>query len=150
MFTELVARAYKKGYGTSAPTSGQWSVNDVIENTAPAATGSPRGWVCTVAGTPGTWVAYGQLKDKSSVTSVTAAGNVALTDNIVEIGTGGFNVTLAAPSASVPGNVVRIVNANASPVTLVAGTGTSIVGNVTLSANASATLESAGTVWYRG
>lgn len=150
MFKELAARAYGRGYSTAAPTSGQWEVNDIVYNTAPAASGAPMGWVCTVAGTPGTWVAFGQLKDKSSVTSVTAAGTVALTDNIVSIGTGGFNVTLAAPSASVPGNVVRIVNANASPVTLVAATGTSIVGNVTLSANASATLESSGTVWYRG
>lgn len=150
MFKWLEARAYSRGFSTAAPTSGQWSVNDIIYNTAPAANGTPMGWICTVAGTPGTWVAFGALKDKSSVTAVTAAGDIALTDNIVNIGTGGFNVTLAAPSASVHGNTVRIVNANASPVTLVAGTGTSVVGNVTLAANASATLESSGTIWYRG
>ncbi len=150
MFKWLEARTYGRGFASAAPTSGQWEVNDVVYNTAAVADGTPMGWICTVSGTPGTWVAFGALKDKSSVTSVTAAGNVALTANIVQIGTGGFNVTLAAPSASAPGNAVKIVNANASPVTLVAGTGTSIVGNVTLSANASASLESSGTVWYRG
>lgn len=38
----------------AAPTTGTWRVTDVVMNSAPA-TGSPAGWVCTVAGTPGTW-----------------------------------------------------------------------------------------------
>jgi hypothetical protein len=41
--------------GTAAPTSGTYAVGDTVYNTAPAA-GSPVGWTCTVAGTPGTWV----------------------------------------------------------------------------------------------
>ena len=39
---------------SAAPTTGTWRVTDVVMNSAPA-TGSPAGWVCTVAGTPGTW-----------------------------------------------------------------------------------------------
>lgn len=42
-------------HGTVAPTTGTWAVGDRSENTAPAS-GSPAGWVCTVAGTPGTWL----------------------------------------------------------------------------------------------
>jgi len=41
--------------GTAAPTTGTWGVGDRSENTAPAS-GAPSGWVCTVAGTPGTWL----------------------------------------------------------------------------------------------
>lgn len=48
--------------GTSAPTSGTWSQGDKCKNTAPSESGSAgskyvvTGWVCTVSGTPGTWV----------------------------------------------------------------------------------------------
>lgn len=46
--------------GTAAPTLGTWSVGDRIINSAPAV-GQPKAWVCTVAGTPGTWVSEGNL-----------------------------------------------------------------------------------------
>ena len=36
------------------PTTGTWAKGDVIYNIAPAS-GVPPAWVCTVAGTPGTW-----------------------------------------------------------------------------------------------
>lgn len=150
MFFDLLSRKYRRGYGTAAPTSGLWEKNEYIVNEAPAADGSPQGWLCVAGGTPGTWVAVGSLEDRTSVSTLSAAGTVSLTDNIVQIATGGFNVTLTAPVASAPGNTVKVVNPTASPVTLVAGTGTAVVGNVTLSANASASLESSGTVWYRG
>jgi len=39
---------------SAAPTTGTWRVTDVVMHSAPA-TGQPAGWVCTVAGTPGTW-----------------------------------------------------------------------------------------------
>lgn len=48
------------GMGTAAPTTGTWAVGDEIKNRTPAV-GSPKGWVCTVAGTPGTWVSTGNL-----------------------------------------------------------------------------------------
>jgi hypothetical protein len=48
-------------YGTSAPGSAiYWSAGTVIKNSAPAV-GQPKGWVCTVAGNPGTWVSEGNL-----------------------------------------------------------------------------------------
>lgn len=40
---------------TAAPTTGTWKVGDKVFNSAPA-TGESFGWVCTVAGSPGTWV----------------------------------------------------------------------------------------------
>jgi hypothetical protein len=43
-------------YGTAAPTTGQFIVGDRRFNSAKTSTG-PLSWVCTVAGSPGTWVA---------------------------------------------------------------------------------------------
>jgi hypothetical protein len=45
---------------TAAPTTGSWRVGDVVWNSAPSAGGTP-GWVCTTAGTPGTWKAMSNV-----------------------------------------------------------------------------------------
>lgn len=45
---------------TAAPTTGTWLVGSRVWNSAPTASGIP-GWICTVAGTPGTWKAMGNL-----------------------------------------------------------------------------------------
>ena len=47
-------------YGTAAPVAGTWAVGDRVFNQSPAS-GQPKSWVCTVAGTPGTWVSEGNL-----------------------------------------------------------------------------------------
>ena len=45
----------------AAPTAAQqFHVGDRVKNNAPAA-GGASGWVCTTAGTPGTWKAYGTI-----------------------------------------------------------------------------------------
>lgn len=46
--------------GNAAPTQGTWAVADRVEQSVPAM-GSPTGWRCTVAGSPGTWVAEAYL-----------------------------------------------------------------------------------------
>lgn len=52
----LVGTTRRETEGAAAPTAGTWAVGDRCWNTAPAAAGTP-GWVCTAAGTPGTWKA---------------------------------------------------------------------------------------------
>jgi hypothetical protein len=47
-------------YHTGIPSIGTWKVGDKIVNTIPAASGNI-GWVCTTAGTPGTWKTYGTI-----------------------------------------------------------------------------------------
>jgi hypothetical protein len=47
--------------GTAAPSSGTWAVGDVVWSTNPAA-GGTIGWVCTTAGTPGTWKTFGSIE----------------------------------------------------------------------------------------
>ena len=50
------------GMGSAAPTTGTWAQSDKYKNTSPIESGSGGskyvviGWVCTVSGTPGTWL----------------------------------------------------------------------------------------------
>jgi hypothetical protein len=43
-----------------APSTGTWKVGDIAWDTTPSA-GGKIGWVCTVAGSPGTWKAFGAI-----------------------------------------------------------------------------------------
>ena len=45
---------------SAAPTTGTWKRGDVVYNTAPSSAGYV-GWVCTSAGTPGTWKTFGLI-----------------------------------------------------------------------------------------
>ncbi|WP_232016584.1 right-handed parallel beta-helix repeat-containing protein [Paenibacillus baekrokdamisoli] len=45
---------------TSYPTTGYWEQDDVVRNSAPSA-GGVMGWVCTAAGSPGTWKGFGKI-----------------------------------------------------------------------------------------
>jgi hypothetical protein len=47
-------------YNSAEPGAGQWNRGDRVWNNAPSAAGVP-GWVCTTAGTPGTWKAMAVL-----------------------------------------------------------------------------------------
>jgi hypothetical protein len=47
-------------YGSAAPLTGTHNIGDICINSAPAV-GNPKGWRCTVSGTPGTWVSEGNL-----------------------------------------------------------------------------------------
>jgi hypothetical protein len=47
-------------YGTAAPLTLAYLLGDRVLNINPVV-GQPKGWVCTVAGTPGTWVSEGNL-----------------------------------------------------------------------------------------
>lgn len=45
----------------SAPTAGTWKVGDIVWKATPAAAGYV-GWICTTAGTPGTWKTFGTIQ----------------------------------------------------------------------------------------
>jgi len=47
--------------GSGAPTVGTNKAGSIVYNTAPTANGDTVGWICTVAGTPGTWKAFGSV-----------------------------------------------------------------------------------------
>lgn len=46
--------------GAAAPVDGTWIVGDIVWHATPASGGNI-GWVCTTAGTPGTWKAWGTI-----------------------------------------------------------------------------------------
>jgi len=58
--TYALILGHKVSYATSVPTGGTWSQGDRVWKSN-AAVGSPIGWICTVSGTPGTWVAMANL-----------------------------------------------------------------------------------------
>jgi hypothetical protein len=48
--------------GTQAPTTGTWAYGNLFWNSAPTP-GGVIGWVCTTAGTPGTWKGWGLISE---------------------------------------------------------------------------------------
>ena len=50
----------KVQFASAAPTTGTWAQGDTVFNSG-AASGQPAGWMCTVAGSPGTWNAMANL-----------------------------------------------------------------------------------------
>lgn len=51
---------YRQYYAAAQPAAGNWNVGDRVFNSVPVV-GQPKSWICTVAGTPGTWVSEGNL-----------------------------------------------------------------------------------------
>jgi len=49
-----------RNYLTAAPGAGTWKRGDVVYHQQPSASGN-MGWVCTTAGTPGTWKSWGTI-----------------------------------------------------------------------------------------
>lgn len=55
------------GASTAAPTTGTWARGDRVRNSTPSEAGVAlskyviTGWICTVGGTPGTWLAMRTL-----------------------------------------------------------------------------------------
>jgi parallel beta-helix repeat protein len=49
-----------KWRNNAAPATGTWAIGDAVKQSVPVV-GNPKGWRCTVAGTPGTWVSEGNL-----------------------------------------------------------------------------------------
>lgn len=58
--SQINASGRTEALGTAAPTTSTWARGDRVINITPAV-GSPKSWVCTLAGTPGTWVSEGNL-----------------------------------------------------------------------------------------
>lgn len=56
----LVKTWNTEALGDAAPTTRYWRLGDRVRRLTPVV-GQPKSWVCTVAGTPGTWVSEGVL-----------------------------------------------------------------------------------------
>ena len=60
LFVGSGASARAIDYGSGPPDSGHHAAGELVYNVAPTA-GGKVGWVCTAAGTPGTWKAFGAI-----------------------------------------------------------------------------------------
>jgi hypothetical protein len=78
--------------GASAPGSGAHDLGEIVWNTSPTATGT-LGWVCTTAGTPGTWTALSVATPAQSAlfTAVSQTGGGSKTPDM-SIGVIRYNV----------------------------------------------------------
>ena len=57
---DIIFKMYGSYYPTHSGTGQLWKVGDVIYNNGPGLY-EPYGWVCTVAGSPGTWKEFGTI-----------------------------------------------------------------------------------------
>jgi hypothetical protein len=90
--------------GTAAPTTGTWQQGDFHKNTAPAGASPTTGWICTVSGTPGTWVAVpgGVGGGVTSVGITTTASRITVSGSPVTT-SGNIGLDLAT-TAVTPGS----------------------------------------------
>lgn len=61
--------AVQKCMGYSPPASGNHELFEYMQNVATPAIGSPLGWLCITAGTPGTWIPVGQMGAAKNTTA---------------------------------------------------------------------------------
>ena len=93
-------------FGTAAPVTTDayglsFQVGDIVINTSPA-NGQPIGWICTVAGSPGSWIQFGAAT-VDVVYSMLANGSIA-TQPFFNNGTQTYVVTGVTERHSVAGS----------------------------------------------
>ena len=143
--------------GTAIPTAGTYNVGDIVFNATPAAattlTRNTWGWVCTTAGTPGTWQVLYSPALQTAVTTTATSGTL----------TNGFRLTLINPattgtyslpdvSATLAGYEATFKNIASGSVTLtpLGSNGYADAAAITLAQFAAVTLLSNGTtIWYK-
>ena len=139
-------------FGSAAPTSGRWENGDMIFNNnfyTANTTGAPLIWLCTVGGSPGTWVAKLPMQDPSVVRAVTANTTLALTDNILTVSSASaVTVTLPVVTSAANGLDVSIVNLGSGTVAL-AATSSNLVGVAGIAATSQGEVMISGSKWYR-
>tara|TARA_R110000868_G_scaffold58624_3_gene180842 strand:+ start:1992 stop:2795 length:804 start_codon:yes stop_codon:yes gene_type:complete len=110
--------------GTTAPTAGTYNVGDVCDNPSPTASGSETallttGWICTTAGSPGTWTPmYSAAADQAlTYTATTGTLTQGYRDIILNAATGP-TLSLPAASARLAASQLTIKNIAANSATL--------------------------------
>lgn len=143
--------------GTAVPTAGTYNVGDIVFNATPAAS-SPfvrmtAGWICTTAGTPGTWTAIYVAALQQTLTTTATSGTLTNGQRLILLNpatTGTYSIPDA--SANLAGFELTIKNIASGSTTLtpLASNNYADAAAITLAQFASVTLLSnAGTTWYR-
>ena len=139
-------------YSSSVPTTGYHSIGAKSVNFAPVV-GQPKEWICTVSGSPGTWIANEIVNSKIPVT-LTANGSITLDASNYINNKAGSTLTLTLLSAvtysgasfTITNNqAFTVVSASSNVVPITGGAaGTAILAATN---GISATLVSNGTNW---
>lgn len=131
--TSRISISRRLTYGSAAPTTLAWDVGDVRVNDAPSA-GSPIGWRCTVAGTPGTWEAlqYVDLVNAQTIAGAKTFSSAAAFSSSVTINNDA-NLLFVGGNQSTP--VAAKNSADNSAVSISAGSSASMIGSVTVRGN---------------
>ncbi|MFN2466142.1 MAG: beta strand repeat-containing protein [Candidatus Dormibacteria bacterium] len=117
----VAATRYVGGIASGAPTTGTFAVGDfVVDQTGKV-------WVCTVAGTPGTWVSAAPLASPTftgtvSVNGLLAGGQSATAPAVASAGTiatAGVRVARVAPTAAVTGVILAAGTVAGQQVTVI-------------------------------
>jgi len=129
-----------------APTSGTFAVGDlVIDDTGTL-------WICTTAGTPGTWVP--EISASLTVRSATATAG---TGEFTIYGTSGTaSQTITLPATALNGSIYQIKNISPYPVNIKGGTNSVSISGTVYSASTSYTVPVntyysfvySGSIWY--
>ena len=129
-----------------APTSGTFAVGDlVIDDTGTL-------WICTTAGTPGTWVP--EISASLTVRSATATAG---TGEFTIYGTSGTaSQTITLPATALNGSIYQIKNISPYPVNIKGGTSSVSISGTVYSASTSYTVPVntyysfvySGSIWY--
>jgi len=76
--------------GTGSPVSGDHARGEIVWNRSPSA-GGVLGWVCTAAGTPGTWFPFGAIRGANAYTTSNVTtdrsfdANATTTDELADV-----------------------------------------------------------------
>lgn len=153
----MAGQANQIAYGTNSPSAlgdlNYWQLGDIVINNAPGPNVQQVwGWLCTVAGTPGTWQA---LFTDPTITNTTTATSGTLTNGIrfqlINPATTG-TYSLPAAQVNAAGSLATFKNIASGSVTLtpIASNGYADAAAITLAQFASVTLFGNGsTTWYR-
>lgn len=99
-----------------APVSGTWNVGEIVWNKTPTVD-QPMGWLCTVTGTPGTWVAMPNLGARVAAGSV-GTPSLSFTS---DTNTGFYNPSADALGATVGGALAMLLEPGAASYSVTLG-----------------------------
>jgi hypothetical protein len=139
------------GWATAAPTAATeyHQAGEVLINSGPAG-GEYAGWVCTVAGYPGTWKPFGYVDNGAqTLTAVAQAIPVGYSLTLLNVSAGGNTLTLSPAASHAAGFEMRVKNIAAESITLVTAAGAEYdAAAITLAQDGSVTIVGNGTQWY--
>lgn len=106
--TGRVLRLRGEAYVSAAPTSGTWALGDIAWNKSPS-TEAPLYWVCTTAGTPGTWLACYPNHKAYTVTGSVTRGHMGIIRVPFTAGAGAnTDVTIYAANCPAAMRIVQV------------------------------------------